>query len=39
MAVLFVGMPILVLITFCVAFWLEANRGRTELSQIIQGKL
>ncbi|BAY89929.1 MULTISPECIES: hypothetical protein [unclassified Tolypothrix] len=39
MAPLFVGMPILVLIIFYVAFWLEANRSRTELSQIIQGQL
>ncbi|MBR8837498.1 MAG: hypothetical protein DSM106950_26685 [Stigonema ocellatum SAG 48.90 = DSM 106950] len=37
MAAIFVGMPMLMLIIFWVAFWSEANRSRSELSQIIQG--
>ncbi|MHC0068723.1 hypothetical protein ACWATR_38655, partial [Nostoc sp. UIC 10890] len=36
MVALFVGMPILMLIIFGVAFWSEANRSRSELTQIIQ---
>ncbi|MFN6565506.1 MAG: hypothetical protein RMY28_037675 [Nostoc sp. ChiSLP01] len=39
MAVVFVGMPILMLVVFWLAFWLEANRSRTELTQIIQGRV
>lgn len=39
MAVTLVVMPILMLIICYAAFWLEANRSRTELSQIIQGQL
>ncbi|MHC5862635.1 hypothetical protein [Nostoc sp.] len=39
MAAIFVGMPMLMLIIFWVAFWSEANRSRSELSQIIQGEL
>ncbi|WP_334881319.1 hypothetical protein [Nostoc sp.] len=39
MAALFVGIPILMLIIFCVAFWLEANRSRTELRKTIQGQI
>lgn len=39
MAALFIGMPILMLIIFGVAFWSEANRSRNELTQIIQGQI
>jgi hypothetical protein len=39
MAATFIGMPILTLIIFWLAFWLEANRSRSELSQIIQGEV
>ena len=39
MAALFIGMPILMLVIFCVAFWFEANRSRTELRKIIQGQI
>lgn len=39
MAAIFAGMPMLILIIFWVAFWSEANRSRSELSQIIQGEL
>lgn len=39
MAALFVGMPIIMLIIFWVAFWPEANRSRSELTQIIQGQV
>lgn len=38
-APVFVGMPILMLVVFWLAFWLEANRSRTELTQIIQGQV
>jgi hypothetical protein len=38
MAALFVGMPILMLFIFWVAFWSEANRSRSKLAQIIQGQ-
>ena len=34
-----VGMPMLILIIFWVAFWSEANRSRSELTQIIQGQV
>jgi hypothetical protein len=36
---LYVGMPILILIVFLTGFWSEANLSRSELSQIIQGKV
>ncbi|NEU76973.1 hypothetical protein PI95_031870 [Hassallia byssoidea VB512170] len=36
---LHVGLPMLLLIIFLVAFWSEANRSRSELSQIIQGEV
>jgi hypothetical protein len=39
MAALFVGMPMLMLIIFWVAFWSEANRSRNELTKIIHGQV
>ena len=39
MATLYVGAPMLMLIISLVAFWSEANRSRSELSQIIQGEV
>ncbi|PHJ58540.1 hypothetical protein VF14_26730 [Nostoc linckia z18] len=39
MLLVFLGMPILMLFVFWLAFWLEANRSRTELTQIIQGQV
>ncbi|BAY80011.1 hypothetical protein NIES25_64990 (plasmid) [Nostoc linckia NIES-25] len=39
MVPVFLGMPILMLIIFWLAFWLEANHSRTELTQIIQGQV
>jgi hypothetical protein len=39
MAVVFLGMPIVILVIFWIAFWTEAKRSRHELSQIIQGQL
>ncbi|MEJ6482937.1 hypothetical protein N0Y54_16660 [Nostoc punctiforme UO1] len=39
MAALFIGMPILMLFIFWIAFWSEANRSRSELTQIIQGQV
>jgi hypothetical protein len=38
MAALFIGMPMLMLFIFWIAFWSEANRSRGELTQIIQGQ-
>ncbi|MDZ8189389.1 MAG: hypothetical protein RMX96_31700 [Nostoc sp. ChiSLP02] len=38
-APLFLGMPILMLVIFWLAFWSEANRSRTELAQIIYGQV
>ncbi|WP_231865465.1 hypothetical protein [Nostoc sp. PCC 7120 = FACHB-418] len=37
MTALLLGMPILMLIIFWVAFWSEVKRNHTELSDIIQG--
>ncbi|MBD0346790.1 MAG: hypothetical protein ICV63_18590, partial [Coleofasciculus sp. Co-bin14] len=37
-ALLFLGMPIVLLVAFWGAFWCEANRSRRELMQIIQGE-
>lgn len=37
-AVLFLGMPIVILFSFWCAFWYEANRSRQELIQIINGE-
>ncbi|WP_392534049.1 hypothetical protein [Nostoc sp. C117] len=39
MAAVFLGMPMIMAIVFWVAFWSEANRSRSELSQIIQGEI
>jgi hypothetical protein len=39
MAALFVGMPMLMLFIFWIAFWSEANRSRSELTKIIQGQV
>ncbi|HEY9602085.1 MAG TPA: hypothetical protein V6C85_10780 [Allocoleopsis sp.] len=38
-ALLFLGLPIVLFVTFWGAFWYEANRSRRELMQIIQGEL
>ncbi|MBH8577804.1 hypothetical protein I8752_33555 [Nostocaceae cyanobacterium CENA369] len=38
MIAIFLGMPIAMLIVFWIAFWTEANRSRSELTQIIQGQ-
>lgn len=35
---LFLGMPIVILFSFWVAFWYEANRSREELKHIINGE-
>lgn len=37
-ALLFLGLPIVVLFAFWCAFWYEANRSRRELTQIIRGE-
>ncbi|MFN6568623.1 hypothetical protein [Dendronalium sp. ChiSLP03b] len=39
MAAVFLGMPIVMLIVFWIAFWTEANRSHSELAQIIQGQV
>lgn len=39
MVTLNVGIPMLILIIFLGGFWSEANRSRSELSQIIQGEV
>jgi len=39
MAALFLGMPMLMLVIFWVAFWAEANRSRAELTKIVQGQI
>ncbi|BCL39715.1 hypothetical protein [Nostoc sp. MS1] len=39
MAALFLCMPMLMLVIFCIAFWSEANRSRTELTKIVHGQL
>jgi len=39
MVTLSAGLPMLILIIFLRAFWSEANRSRSELSQIIQGEV
>ncbi|QKQ75008.1 hypothetical protein [Nostoc sp. TCL240-02] len=38
-AALFVVMPMLMLFIFWTAFWSEANRSRSELTQILQGQV
>ncbi|OCQ99879.1 hypothetical protein BCD64_01990 [Nostoc sp. MBR 210] len=38
-AALFVGMPIVIVLVFWIAFWSEANRSRAELTKIIQGQV
>ncbi len=37
-ALLFLGMPIVILFSFWCAFWYEANRSRQELRQVINGE-
>jgi hypothetical protein len=37
MAAIFIGMPMLMLIIFWMAFWFEANRSRAELTNIVEG--
>lgn len=39
MAALSLSIPMLMLVIFCIAFWSEANRSRTELTKIIQGQI
>lgn len=39
MALFFLGLPIVVLITFWCAFWFEANRSRREIASIILGEI
>lgn len=39
MAVVFLVMPIIMLFFFWIAFWIEANKSRQYLSEIIQGKI
>ncbi len=38
-ALLFIGLPIVILIVFWCAFWLEANRSRHEVAEIILGEI
>lgn len=39
MAALFLGMPMLMLVIFWVAFWAEANYSRIQLTKIVQGQI
>ena len=39
LAAMYLGMPIVIVIIFCVFFWADTKRIRRELSQIIQGKI
>ena len=38
MAVIFLGMPIVMIFVFLCAFWVEANRSCRELTAIVQGQ-